>query len=799
MTMYDAKWSGALKSVKIMGALVIVSLSLLAAGQTARAELANPQEMKQVAENYLTEMVAVTGSWAGLEKPSIIASHDLYAGDTLVAVYYDISPKGFVLVPVLKEMVPVKAYSDDCNLGEIQDDSLLILLRDELSRRLSLYAATYGSLDASQPKSGEAVFGQSQRLLWDRYTVTADEFKAEMTARATDYLAAGPLLTSSWSQGAPYNDSVPNGYSGRCVVGCTATALAAILDFWQWPLHGYGTETYEWGGDHSCGGGSTGGQTLSAVLSDPYDWANMADNCSGGCTSAQRAALAELSHDVGVVYHMDYGSCASGADMTPGLKQLPYRFLYSTDIRINQRVSHTLESWYLMIKEEIDNGRPIHYGINSHSIVCDGYRQVGSAYQYHMNYGWGGSSTAWYTLDSLYCYWISGSVCPSEEDYMLTHIHPQYDPALELAAYTYDDADHDRRCEAGELVKLRLTVRNAGDDATNVTAQLSTSDPYITVNSATAGFGASMAWNAQAVALTDLSITVSPSCPNPRKFALRVDLTADGGYVKTDTILLVAGTVTGFSDGAESGQGYWRHSRMTSGYADEWHMETYRAHSGATSWKAGGTGANAYEIAEDAALVTPPILLAPNATLSFWHWIDAEVDVTPGQAWDGGIVMISSSDGTWQQLQPVGGYPYQIVDNFASPFAAGTGCLSGTQGWTKVEFDLSAYSGIVRLMFRFGTDGAVNEEGWYIDDVLVSAGACCTGPSRGNLDDSPDNLVTMGDLTVLIDHLFISLSPLSCPAAGNVDLSADNLVTMGDLTVMIDNLFISLNPLPACP
>lgn len=74
---------------------------------------------------------------------------------------------------------------------------------------------------------------------------------------------------------------------------------------------------------------------------------------------------------------------------------------------------------------------------------------------------------------------------------------------------------------------------------------------------------------------------------------------------------------------------------------------------------------------------------------------------------------------------------------------------------------------------------------------------CCE--TMGNIDRSTDNLVTMGDLTVLIDHLFITLTPLDCLEEGNVDLSTDGLVTMGDLTVMIDHLFITLTPLPACP
>jgi hypothetical protein len=76
---------------------------------------------------------------------------------------------------------------------------------------------------------------------------------------------------------------------------------------------------------------------------------------------------------------------------------------------------------------------------------------------------------------------------------------------------------------------------------------------------------------------------------------------------------------------------------------------------------------------------------------------------------------------------------------------------------------------------------------------------CCTGPSRGNIDMSPDYLVTMSDLTLLIDHLFITLAALPCDDAANVDLSPDEMITMSDLTVLIDHLFITLAPLPPCP
>ncbi|MBD3257585.1 hypothetical protein GF377_04065 [candidate division GN15 bacterium] len=79
---------------------------------------------------------------------------------------------------------------------------------------------------------------------------------------------------------------------------------------------------------------------------------------------------------------------------------------------------------------------------------------------------------------------------------------------------------------------------------------------------------------------------------------------------------------------------------------------------------------------------------------------------------------------------------------------------------------------------------------------------CCQGSMRGNLDGDPGDAVTLGDLTVMIDHLFISLEPLECWDEGNLDGSTpegEGSVSLGDLTVLIDHLFVSLDPLPPCP
>jgi hypothetical protein len=60
-----------------------------------------------------------------------------------------------------------------------------------------------------------------------------------------------------------------------------------------------------------------------------------------------------------------------------------------------------------------------------------------------------------------------------------------------------------------------------------------------------------------------------------------------------------------------------------------------------------------------------------------------------------------------------------------------------------------------------------------------------------------DGSITMGDLTVLIDHLFVSFQPISpIQETGNFDCVGE--ITMGDLTGMINFLFISFDQNSPC-
>jgi hypothetical protein len=76
------------------------------------------------------------------------------------------------------------------------------------------------------------------------------------------------------------------------------------------------------------------------------------------------------------------------------------------------------------------------------------------------------------------------------------------------------------------------------------------------------------------------------------------------------------------------------------------------------------------------------------------------------------------------------------------------------------------------------------------------ANFCCIG-STGNVDCSLDDGVDISDLSALIDHLYIALTPLCCVSEANVD--GEESIDISDLSRLIDYLFINFAPPAVCP
>ncbi len=382
--------------------IVIISPSQL------YAELAEPDEMSLVCQNWLTLNIQNNGNWGGVDNPVISGIREISQDGILMANYYEIAPDGFVVVPVLMELPPVLVSSDNSRIDFDEPDGVLFLIQDVLFDRLNRFEDYFGSLEYST-RDNRSDYDFIYRDDWDNYLLNEKDFLIQYLSGEKTRAEGGPLLTTAWHQGAPYNNLCPMGDGGRTVVGCVATAAAQILRYWKWPITGNGSKAYIWDGDDSCNDQGTPGENLSADFSDPYIWDD------------DPANLAEINYEVGVAFSMDYGRCGSGTYTDLAVNVFPSYFKYKGGTNKQNRSSYDVNSWYGIIRDEIEAGRPMQYRIYSHSIVCDGYRDTGGLLQYHFNYGWGGSMNAWFTIDDLYCSW---SGCNPMVEYMIRNIEP---------------------------------------------------------------------------------------------------------------------------------------------------------------------------------------------------------------------------------------------------------------------------------------------------------------------------------------------------------------------------------------
>jgi len=292
------------------------------------------------------------------------------------------------------------------------------------------------------------------------------------------------------------------------------------------------------------------------------------------------------------------------------------------------------------------------------------------------------------------------------------------------------DGDGDGDIDPGEDWDMVVRVKNIGLAATGVAGTATSSSPSVTVLNGASGFG-------------DLGAEEEVEGDPAFSFSLAAGATVDAvpvAFAVADQAGHSANMalIVGINDPLQAFA--WQHEAIRSGYLDEWHVSTQRNHTpgGSYSWKCGSTGTADYSDHDDAALITRVLPLGYVEAIRFWHWIDAEDD-TDWRAWDGGIIEASVDGGPWAQLTPDGGYPYTIITNPECPFPGGTPCFSGTYTWSQVRVDLTDLSGTsVRLRFRFGSDGATTEEGWYIDDVTFE------GSLPTAVDDGGDHVANPG-------------------------------------------------------
>ncbi len=295
-----------------------------------------------------------------------------------LAFVVNLKPKGFVVFSADERINPVLAYSfeTDFNFKNPAENFALIFLKNDVELRLKL-------LD--EGKANPEIVSNNRRK-WQLLISGKSNFSQETKDVKTIY---GPFLNSTWGQAYVNGEPVFNYYTpNNWPAGCVATAMAQIMNYYKWPLRGYGRHSYTDNntGTHSANFGNT-----------VYDWANTLDDYENVLfTTAQQQAAGLLTYHASVSVNMDFeynGSTASTSDAPYALR---HYFRYS-----GHYTSASTSGFWTALKNNMLDERPAILSIKrsdgmGHAAVVDGYAEMNG--YYHLNPGWYGSNIGWYDI-----------------------------------------------------------------------------------------------------------------------------------------------------------------------------------------------------------------------------------------------------------------------------------------------------------------------------------------------------------------------------------------------------------------
>ena len=310
------------------------------------------------------------------------------------AYVFNIGDEGFVIVAASDNVRPILGYSDQ---GSFDADNLnngaMYML---YTYKNSISYAIEKNIKATPEIAGEWESLRNYGWLNNKKPSTV-----------------GPLLTTKWDQNNPYNLYAPacviQGSGGRCYAGCVATAMGQIMKYWNHPIQGEGSNTYdcygythpthpEWPQHYFYG-------TLTANFGETtYQW-DLMPNSLNNATQEQIEAVALLLYHCGVAMNMTFDFDGSGTQSSDVPAAMEAYFDYDHCVQ-KQQIYYSLSNWIELLKAEFKQNRPVYYsGYDAsveppagHAFVCDGYDENDLM---HFNFGWSGSNNGFYAVNAI--------------------------------------------------------------------------------------------------------------------------------------------------------------------------------------------------------------------------------------------------------------------------------------------------------------------------------------------------------------------------------------------------------------
>ncbi|NIP28933.1 MAG: hypothetical protein GWN55_04375 [Phycisphaerae bacterium] len=383
---------------KLRNTILIASLVLVGLTIPVRAEMVTMDEALTAARNWITLIIQKKGNWGGSETAEVEGIQEFKRGRRVIGYFCRVKPKGHIIISLRKELAPIKTYSSTSDLAPECEEGIADLVKGKMERILDEIERQVGPITSARTEEVSRILEIDYRPVWAELSGNIKSFKEGLESETieTDYQEGQVLLSSPWHQGPPYNNDCPNEgcswpdfgfYNQNAVVGCGATASSQIMHYWCWPPYG-----------------------VESPYNDTYDWLNMPNRLTTSSPMAQVNAVAELCHEVGVAQDMHYDCDGSSTQWYEVDDAFEDHFRYSTNCDWKDRDNYDAGDWFNRMKAQLNANRPVQYRVEGHSIVGDGWQEIGSPVvrQYHMNYGWGricgdpNGCNTWYTLDALH-------------------------------------------------------------------------------------------------------------------------------------------------------------------------------------------------------------------------------------------------------------------------------------------------------------------------------------------------------------------------------------------------------------
>ncbi len=308
------------------------------------------------------------------------------ASQTAPYYIFNDEEKGFVIIAGDDAAKTVLGYSTEGTFDEQNIPDGLKAMLDNYSRQITALQAAGGNIAAYKAPQTRAAVGEKQ------------------------------LQTAKWAQTGVFAQYTPK----NTYTGCAATAMGIVMRYHKHPAVGMSRNRYL---------SNYAGGILEADFFRHYAWNNMPTEANG--TNSQFDDVAKLMADLGIATDMKYGTDGSGTTLDAIEYALKIYFKYSLNAKLLRADSYSDAEWKSMLRNEIDNNRPIIYRATNeksgggHAFVIDGYKGED---MFSFNWGWGGNSNGYYALGKI----TDSNVAYNLDQAGLFGIEPETESPLKL-------------------------------------------------------------------------------------------------------------------------------------------------------------------------------------------------------------------------------------------------------------------------------------------------------------------------------------------------------------------------------